>query len=59
MEPRKQTILFVLIAVIATAGIVAGITYVIMAPPPEEGETDALEIYHWWTSGGEAAAVGA
>ena len=58
MDPRKQTILFVLIAVIAAAGIVAGITYVIMAPPPEE-ETDALEIYHWWTSGGEAAAVGA
>ena len=58
MDPKKQTIIFVLIAVISTAGIVAGITYVIMAPAPEE-ETDALEIYHWWTSGGEAAAVGA
>jgi len=58
MEPKKQTIIFVLIAVISTAGIVAGIVYVIMAPPPEEG-TDVLEIYHWWTSGGEAAAVGA
>ncbi len=58
MDPKKQTIIFVLIAVISTAGIVAGITYVIMAPAPE-GETDALEIYHWWTSGGEAAAVAA
>ena len=58
MDPKKQTIIFVLIAVIATGGIVAGIMYVILAPPPEE-ETDALEIYHWWTSGGEAAAVGA
>ncbi|MBY9003056.1 MAG: carbohydrate ABC transporter substrate-binding protein [Candidatus Lokiarchaeota archaeon] len=56
MEPKKQTIIFVLIAVISTAGIVAGVTYVIMAPTPE-GEVDALEIYHWWTSGGEAAAI--
>jgi len=58
MDPKKQSIIFVLIAVISTAAIVAGISYVIMAPS-EEGETDALEIYHWWTSGGEAAAVGA
>ena len=58
MEPKKQTIIIVLIAVIATAGIVAGVTYVILAPTPE-GEVDALEIYHWWTSGGEAAAIGA
>ena len=35
MEPKKQTIIFVLIAVISTAGIVAGVTYVIMAPTPE------------------------
>ncbi|MBA7584999.1 putative sugar-binding periplasmic protein [subsurface metagenome] len=58
MEPKKQTIIFVLIAVIATAGIVAGVTYFLVFSPPEE-ETDALEIYHWWTSGGEAAAIGA
>lgn len=57
MDPKKQTIIFVLIAVIATAGIVAGIMYFVMVPTPEE--TDELEIYHWWTSGGEAAAVGA
>ncbi len=56
MEPKKQTIIFVLIAVISTAAIVAGVTYVILAPTPE-GEVDALEIYHWWTSGGEAAAI--
>jgi len=56
MESKKQTLIFVLIAVISTAGIVAGVTYVILAPTPE-GEVDALEIYHWWTSGGEAAAI--
>ena len=58
MDPKKQTAVFVLIAVISTAAIVAGISFVVLAPSPE-GEVDALEIYHWWTSGGEAAAVGA
>ncbi len=57
MEPKKQTVIFVLIAVISTAAIVAGVSYVVFAP--EKKEADALEIYHWWTSGGEAAAVGA
>ena len=58
MEARKQTIIFVLIAVISTAAIAAGVTYVIVAPPAETPEeVDALEIYHWWTSGGEAAAI--
>ncbi|MFW9969503.1 MAG: ABC transporter substrate-binding protein [Candidatus Odinarchaeota archaeon] len=56
MEPKKQTIIFVLIAVITTGAIVAGVTYVLVAPAPK-GEVDALEIYHWWTSGGEAAAI--
>ncbi len=58
METKTQTAVIVLIAVIATAGIVAGIMYVVIAPSGEK-EADALEIYHWWTSGGEAAAVGA
>ena len=58
MEPKKQTIIIVLVAVLVTAGIAVGVTYVLVAPPPE-GATDELEIYHWWTSGGEAAAVGA
>ena len=58
MEPKKQTIIIVLIAVLATAGIAAGVTYVIVFQPPETAEeVDALEIYHWWTSGGEAAAI--
>ncbi|MFX1569529.1 MAG: ABC transporter substrate-binding protein [Promethearchaeota archaeon] len=56
MEPKKQTVIFVLIAVITTAAVAAGVTYVVLAPSPE-GEVDALEIYHWWTSGGEAAAI--
>ena len=57
METKTQTAVIVLIAVIATAGIVAGISYAVMAP--SEKEADVLDIYHWWTSGGEAAAVGA
>lgn len=58
MDTKKQTIIFVLIAVISTAAIAAGVTYVLVAPTPgTEEEVDALEIYHWWTSGGEAAAI--
>ena len=57
MDSKKQTVVFVLIAVISTAAIVFGVSYFIFAPT--EKEADALEIYHWWTSGGEAAAVGA
>lgn len=57
MDSKKQTVVFVLIAVISTAAIVFGVSYFVFAP--EEKEVDALEIYHWWTSGGEAAAVGA
>ena len=45
MEPKKQTIIIVLIAVLATAGIAAGVTYVIVFQPPETAEeVDALEI---------------
>lgn len=54
MEPRNKNIVFILVAVIATAGVTVGITYFVMAP---RGEEDVLEIYHWWTSGGEAAAI--
>ena len=58
MDPKKQTIIIVLIAVIATAGIAVGVTYVLVVPTPGTvAEVDALEIYHWWTSGGEAAAI--
>ena len=58
MDPKKQTAVIVIIAVIATAGIVAGISYFVFSAPSEK-EADVLDIYHWWTSGGEAAAVGA
>ena len=58
MESKNKTIIIVLIAVIATAGIATGITFVLLSSPPgTEAEVDALEIYHWWTSGGEAAAI--
>ncbi|MFX1275306.1 MAG: ABC transporter substrate-binding protein [Promethearchaeota archaeon] len=55
MKPRQQTALFVLIAVISTAGIVGGIMYVLLNPATPEG--NSIEIYHWWTSGGEATAI--
>ncbi len=58
MDSKKQTAVIVVIAVLATAGIVGGISYFVMAPSSEK-EADVLDIYHWWTSGGEAAAVGA
>jgi len=45
LETKKQTIIIVLIAVIATAGIAVGITYVLVVPTPgTEAEVDALEI---------------
>jgi glucose/mannose transport system substrate-binding protein len=43
-------------AVIITALLVGGIVYVVTRPPPS---ANVLEIYHWWTSGGEAAAINA
>lgn len=46
----------VIAAVIITALVVGGITYVLVAPPPSKPET-TLTIYDWWTSGGEHDAI--
>ncbi|MFX0024909.1 MAG: ABC transporter substrate-binding protein [Candidatus Hermodarchaeota archaeon] len=54
MEPRQKTALLLIIAIAATGGIVGGVMYVVLAPPAPE---DTIEIYHWWTSGGEADAI--
>jgi glucose/mannose transport system substrate-binding protein len=43
-------------AVIITALLVGGVAYVLLRPAPS---ADVVEIYHWWTSGGEAAAINA
>jgi len=58
MEPKQKTALLLIVAIVATGGIVGGIMYVVLAPTVGE-ELDAIEIYHWWTSGGEAAAINA
>ena len=54
MESRQKTALLLIIAIAATGGIVGGVMYAVMAPTAPE---DTIEIYHWWTSGGEAAAI--
>jgi len=51
-----RTLYVVTAAVIITALVVGGIGYYLLRPPPS---ADVLEIYHWWTSGGEKAAIDA
>ena len=51
-----KAIYLVATAVIITALLVGGIVYVGTRPAPS---ANVLEIYHWWTSGGEAAAINA
>jgi glucose/mannose transport system substrate-binding protein len=51
-----KTIYVVTTAVIITALIVGGVAYYLLRPAPT---ADVLEIYHWWTSGGEADAINA
>jgi len=51
-----RTVYVVTAAVIITALVVGGIGYYLLRPPPS---ADVLEIYHWWTSGGEKAAIDA
>jgi glucose/mannose transport system substrate-binding protein len=58
MNNRTKMALIVIIAVCATGGIVGGVTYVLVAPGAQQ-QADTIEIYHWWTSGGEAAAINA
>jgi len=51
-----KTLYVIAAAVIITALVVGGVVYTITRPPPS---ADVLEIYHWWTSGGEAKAINA
>jgi glucose/mannose transport system substrate-binding protein len=43
-------------AVLITALVVAGVAWVLWRPAPS---ANVVEIYHWWTSGGEAKAINA
>jgi len=51
-----KAIYTIIAAVIITALVVGGAAYYLLSPAPS---ADVVEIYHWWTSGGEAAAINA
>jgi len=51
-----KAIYTIIAAVIITALVVGGAVYYLLSPAPS---ADVVEIYHWWTSGGEAAAINA
>ena len=51
-----RTVYAVIIAVIIT-GVIVGVGTWYVARPPAPVEANVLEIYHWWTSGGEKAAI--
>ena len=51
-----KAIYLVATAVIITAVLVAGVAYYLLRPAPS---ANVVEIYHWWTSGGEAKAINA
>jgi len=51
-----KTVYVVAAAVIITALVVGGVGWYLLRPAPP---ANVLEIYHWWTSGGEAKAINA
>jgi len=50
-----KTVYVVILAVIITGAVVGAATWYITRP----AKANVVEIYHWWTSGGEKAAIGA
>jgi glucose/mannose transport system substrate-binding protein len=48
-----KTVYVVVLAIIVTGAIVGAATWYLTRPP----KANVLEIYHWWTSGGEKAAI--
>jgi len=51
-----KTVYAIAAAVIITALVVGGVGWYFFRPPPP---ANVLELYHWWTSGGEAKAINA
>ena len=51
-----KAIYTIIAAVVITALVVGGAAYYLLSPAPS---ADVVEIYHWWTSGGEARAINA
>ena len=56
MTSLVKAIYTIIAAVIITALVVGGAAYYLLSPAPS---ADVVEIYHWWTSGGEARAINA
>ncbi len=54
-----KTTYAVAIAVIVTAALVGGVLYYYYTTVLARPRANLLEIYHWWTSGGEKAAIDA
>ncbi|MEM3989233.1 MAG: extracellular solute-binding protein [Desulfurococcaceae archaeon] len=54
-----KTVYAVAIAIIVTAAIVGGGLYYYYTTVLVKPRANLLEIYHWWTSGGEKAAIDA
>ena len=56
MTSLVKAIYTIIAAVIITALVVGGAAYYLLSPAPS---ADVVEIYHWWSSGGEKAAIDA
>jgi glucose/mannose transport system substrate-binding protein len=56
---RRQFIKYAGAVGVAAAVVGAGIGWVAKPAPTKPAEANVLEIYHWWTSGGEKAAIDA
>ena len=56
MTSLVKAIYTIIAAVIITALVVGGAAYYLLSPAPS---ADVVEIYHWWTSGGENRAINA
>ncbi|MFX1572028.1 MAG: ABC transporter substrate-binding protein [Promethearchaeota archaeon] len=57
LSSKGKIAIAIIITAIVVGGVAGGVTYAVLSQP--EKKVDALEIYHWWTSGGEAAAIAA
>jgi glucose/mannose transport system substrate-binding protein len=52
---KRSWLIWVLVVIVVAVVTGVGVWYVTRPPPP----ANVLEIYHWWTSGGEKAAIDA
>lgn len=52
---KRSWLIWVLVIIVVAVVTGVGVWYVTRPPPP----ANVLEIYHWWTSGGEKAAIDA